>query len=97
MTDIKARPKLRKQGKTLSENISKLRARRDVMNTDVPDSNALTDEAKVDLDMLHALVLDEVDKEVDGVDVVTVDKCAPDESCGAPRGAGVASSPQPRH
>jgi hypothetical protein len=28
---------------------------------------------EVDLDMLHALMLDEVDGEVDGADVVTVD------------------------
>lgn len=44
-----------------------------MMNTDVPGSNALTDRAKIDLNMLLALVLDEVDGEVDNSDVAAVD------------------------
>lgn len=38
------------------------------------------DEVKVDLNMLCALVLDGVDREVDSVDVVVIDKCALDEA-----------------
>jgi hypothetical protein len=45
----------------------------------VPDDNTLTDEVKIDLNMLHVLVLDWVDEGVDGIDVVAVDKCAPGE------------------
>lgn len=44
------------------------------MNTDIPDNNALTDEVKIDLNMLRVLVLNLVDREVDGIDVVAVDK-----------------------
>lgn len=40
----------------------KLQADRDMVNIDVSDSNALTD--------------DEIDKEVDNADVMAVDKCA---------------------
>jgi hypothetical protein len=36
---------------------------KDVRNTDIPNGNALTDEVKIDLNMLHALVLDGVDGE----------------------------------
>lgn len=45
----------------------------------VPDDNTITDEVKIDLNMLHVLVLDWVDEGVDGIDVVAVDKCAPGE------------------
>lgn len=50
-----------------------------MMNTDVPNSNALMDDVKIDLNMLHVLVLGEVDGEIDGAEVVAVDKCAPSE------------------
>lgn len=47
------------------------------MNTDILDSNTLMDKVKINFNMLHALVLDEVDGEVD--DVIVVDKRALDE------------------
>jgi hypothetical protein len=50
-----------------------------VENTDVPDNNALTDEVKIELNMLSVLVLDWVDKEVDGTDVDAIDKYTPGE------------------
>jgi hypothetical protein len=43
-------------------------------DTNVSDGNALTDEVKINLNMLRALVLDEVSGEVDGADVVTIDQ-----------------------
>lgn len=43
------------------------------------NSNVLLNEMKIDLNMLRALVLDRVDREVDGTDVVVVDKCTPGE------------------
>jgi hypothetical protein len=45
--------------------------------TNVPNSNALADKVKINLNMLGALVLNEVGGEVDGVDVVTVDQSGP--------------------
>lgn len=44
------------------------------MNTNVADSHMLTDEVKIDLNMLRALVLDGVDGEVYNADVVTLYK-----------------------
>jgi hypothetical protein len=44
-----------------------------VEDTNIPDGNTLTDKVKINLNMLGALVLNEVGREVDGVDVVTVD------------------------
>jgi hypothetical protein len=41
--------------------------------TSVPDGNALVDKVKINLNMLGALVLNEVGGEVDDADVVTVD------------------------
>jgi hypothetical protein len=49
------------------------------MNTNVLDSHTLTDELKFDPNMLRAMVLDVVDGEAYGVDVVAVDKRTPVE------------------
>jgi hypothetical protein len=47
-----------------------------VQDTDITDGHAFLHKVEVDLDMLHALVLNGVGGEVDGADVVTVDDCA---------------------
>lgn len=65
------------------------------MSTDVPDSNTLTEEVKTDLNMVRALVLDGVDREVDDTDVVVVDKCTPSE--GAVKLLGLAQPARFRH
>lgn len=39
-------------------------------NANVPDSNVLTDEVKIDLNMLCVLVLDRVDGEVGDTNIV---------------------------
>jgi hypothetical protein len=48
-----------------------------VEDTNVPDDNALTNEVEINLNMLGALVLNEVGGEVDDTDVVTVDHSDP--------------------
>jgi hypothetical protein len=48
-----------------------------VEDTNVSDGNVLTDEVEIDFNMLGALVLDEVDGDVDGTDVVIVDQSDP--------------------
>ena len=45
----------------------------------VSNGNLLTDEVEVDLNMLHALVLDGIGGEVHGADVVAADEGAPTE------------------
>jgi hypothetical protein len=47
-----------------------------VQDTDITDGHAFPHKVEVDLDMLRALVLNGVDGEVDGADVVTVDEGA---------------------
>lgn len=75
-TNVESGSKLREHRgwKILSEDACKLCTRQNVMNTDIPDNNALTDEVKIDLNMLCVLVLNRVDREVGGIDVVAVDK-----------------------
>jgi hypothetical protein len=48
-----------------------------VEDTNVSDGNVLTDEVEINFNMLGALVLDEVDGDVDGTDVVIVDQSDP--------------------
>jgi hypothetical protein len=48
-----------------------------VEDTNVPDGNALTDKVKINLNMLDALVLNGVGREVDGADVVAVEQSGP--------------------
>lgn len=67
------------KNRTHGEYVSILRGRHDASDTNFTDSDALADEVKVDLDMLCTLVLDRVDREIDGADVVVVDKSAPGE------------------
>jgi hypothetical protein len=59
-----------------SMNVGELISRQDV-DTNVSDDNTLTDKVKINLNMLDVLVLNGVSGEVDGVDVVTVDRSDP--------------------
>jgi hypothetical protein len=45
-------------------------------DTDLTDDNLLLDEMKINLHMLHTLILNMVDGEVHGANVVTVDESA---------------------
>jgi hypothetical protein len=47
-----------------------------VQDTDIIDGHMFLHKVEVDLDMLHALVLNGVDGEVDGTNVVIVDEVA---------------------
>jgi hypothetical protein len=49
------------------------------MDADIPDNNMLTNKVKIDLDMLHPLMLDGVGREVDDADVVAVNHGIPGE------------------
>jgi hypothetical protein len=46
-------------------------------DTNIPDGNALADKVKINLNMLGALVLNEIGEELDGADVVIVDQSGP--------------------
>jgi hypothetical protein len=50
-----------------------------VEDTNVPDSNALADKVKINLNMLGALVLNGVGGEVDGAEVIAVDQSGPQQ------------------
>jgi hypothetical protein len=58
----------------LSEDVGELRSHRDMKYMNVPDSNALTDKVKIDLNIHGALVLNEVGGEIDDTNVVIVDQ-----------------------
>jgi hypothetical protein len=47
---------------------------RDKQDLNIADGNVFPDEVEVDLDMLGALMLNGVDEEVDGGDVIVVDE-----------------------
>jgi hypothetical protein len=67
-----------------------------VKDTNIPDSNVLTNEVKINLSILGAVVLDEVGVEVEDVDVVTVDQGGPRRGCATQRVADEANTP-PSH
>jgi hypothetical protein len=75
-TDVETGPKLREHrgGQPLGEDVSELRSRRNVEDTNVPDGNALTDKLEINLNMLGAPVLNGVGGEIDSADVVAVDQ-----------------------
>jgi hypothetical protein len=76
--DIETGPKLIKHrgGKILREDVDELRCSRDMEDADLTDGNLLSDEMKINLHMLCALVLNGVGGEVHGAHVVTVDESA---------------------
>jgi hypothetical protein len=63
-------------GETLREDVSKLRCRQDMEDTDLTDDNLLSDKMKINFQMLRALMLNGVSGEVHGADVVAVDESA---------------------
>jgi hypothetical protein len=77
-TDVETVPKLIKHrgGETLHEDVDELRCRRDMEDADLTDGNLLSDEMKINLHMLRALMLNGVGGEVHGADVVAVDESA---------------------
>jgi hypothetical protein len=46
-----------------------------MQNTNFPNGDLVTDEVEINLDMLSMLMLNGVGRQVDGTDIVTIDKC----------------------
>jgi hypothetical protein len=46
-----------------------------VQNTNFPNGDLVMDEVEINLDMLSMLMLNGVGRQVDGTDIVTIDKC----------------------
>jgi hypothetical protein len=75
--DVEIGPKLIKhRGETLREDVGELRCHRDMEDMDLTDGNLLSDEIKINLNMLRALMLNGVGGEVHDADVVAIDKSA---------------------
>jgi len=76
-TNVQTGPELREDrgGQTLSEDISIPRGCGQMKNADVNNGHTLTDEVKIDLDVLGTLMLNRVVANVEGFDVVVVDQC----------------------
>jgi hypothetical protein len=70
-----ATPKKRSRH-TRREDVHEQGYRRFVQDTDITDGHMFLHTVEVDLDMLHALVLNGVGGEVDGTNVVIVDEVA---------------------
>jgi hypothetical protein len=45
-------------------------------NMNFPNGDLVTDEVEINLDMLHALMLNGAGHQVDDTDIVSIDKCA---------------------
>jgi hypothetical protein len=75
-TDVDTGPKLIKHrgGETLREDVGELQCRWDMEDADLTDGNLLSDEMKINLRMLRALILNGVGGEIHNADVVTVDE-----------------------
>jgi hypothetical protein len=76
-TDVETRAKLREEWRrrTLGEDVGELRSRWDMQNANFPNGGLVTDEVEINLDMLHALTLNRVGRQVDNTDIVAIDKC----------------------
>jgi hypothetical protein len=46
-----------------------------MQNANFPNGGLVTDEVEIKLDMLHALTLNRVGRQVDNTDIVAIDKC----------------------
>jgi hypothetical protein len=79
MIDAETGPKLLKHQRreALGEDVGEPRSGRDMKDSHITDDDTLTNEVKIELDMLRALMLDGVGREVHGTDVIIVDKGAP--------------------
>jgi hypothetical protein len=73
--DAKTGPKIGEElnRKTLRHDVRKLMGGRNMKNSNLPQGHLLADEVDVDLDMLHAPMMDQVGCHIDSTDVVTVD------------------------
>jgi hypothetical protein len=76
-TDVETRAKHGEEcwQKTLGEDVDESRSCRDMQNVNFPNGDLVTDEVKINLDMLRAMMLNGVGRQVDGTNIVTIDKC----------------------
>jgi hypothetical protein len=76
--DVETRAKLEEEWRRQApdEDVGELRSRWDVQNANFSNDDLVTDEVEIDLNMLHALMLNGVERQVDGTDIVAIDKCA---------------------
>jgi hypothetical protein len=75
---FETKPKLLKHQcrEAFNEDVCKPRSNPDMKNPHISDSNLLTNEMEVKLNMIRTLMLDGVGGEVNGVDIVTVHESA---------------------
>jgi hypothetical protein len=76
--NVETGPKLQKYGsrQTLHEDVCELGCQRHVQDANIINGHTFPHKVEVDLDILRVLVLNRVGGEVDGANVVAVDKCA---------------------
>ena len=74
MLNVKTGAKLLedRSGQPFGEDVSVLRGRRDMHNTDITEADAFVNKVQVNLHMLGTLMLDRVAGEIDHADVVTI-------------------------
>jgi hypothetical protein len=58
----------------LGEDVNELRSRRDMQNMNFPNGDLVTVEVKINLDMLRALMLNWVRRQVGNTNIVAIDK-----------------------
>jgi hypothetical protein len=77
-TDVETGPKVGEERgwQAFSENVSELRCRRNMKDTNIPNSDLVANEVKINLNMLGTLVLNRVRGHVDGTNIVTIDRAA---------------------
>jgi hypothetical protein len=73
-TNVKTGSKLLKyrHWETLGENIYVLGCRGDMQNPNLTEGDTLPNKVEINLNVLHALMLDQIGGEVDNTDVVTI-------------------------
>jgi hypothetical protein len=77
MTDVESRAKLREEWRrhALGEDIDELRSHWDVQNVKFPNGDLVTNEMEINIDMIRVLILNQVRRQVDGTDIIEIDKC----------------------
>jgi hypothetical protein len=58
------------------KDVGELRSHQDVRNINFPNDDLVMDKMEINLNMLHALVLNWVGRQIGRTNIVTIDKCA---------------------
>jgi hypothetical protein len=77
-TDVETGPKVGEERgrQAFSENVSKLRCRRNMKNMDIPNGDLIAKKAKINLNILGTLALNRIRGHVDDTNIVTIDQAA---------------------